>query len=43
MRIDAHTFSSLKYLNMLERDEGRPFILGEMYRQTPPLHKWASD
>jgi aminocarboxymuconate-semialdehyde decarboxylase len=37
-RIDAHThFSSLKYLDALEKQQGRPFALSEMYRQKPAL------
>lgn len=37
-RIDAHShFSSLKYLDALEQHEGKPFVLGAMYRRTPTL------
>jgi predicted TIM-barrel fold metal-dependent hydrolase len=37
-RIDAHShFSSLKYLDALEKHEGKPFVLGAMYRRTPTL------
>src|SRR5262249_55246242 len=32
-RIDAHThFSSLKVLDALEKEDGKPFVLGRMYR-----------
>jgi aminocarboxymuconate-semialdehyde decarboxylase len=37
-RIDAHThFSSLKVLDALEKAEGKPFVLGRMYRGKPAL------
>ncbi len=37
-RIDAHThFSSLKVLEALEKEEGKPFVLGRMYRSKPAL------
>jgi uncharacterized protein len=37
-RIDAHThFSSLKYLDALEKQDGKPFVLGGTYRQKPAL------
>jgi len=37
-RIDAHThFSSLKFLDALEKQDGKPFVLGGMYRSKPAL------
>jgi predicted TIM-barrel fold metal-dependent hydrolase len=37
-RIDAHThFSSLKVLDALEQQSGKPFVLGRMYRSKPAL------
>ncbi|HUI95698.1 MAG TPA: amidohydrolase family protein [Xanthobacteraceae bacterium] len=37
-RIDAHThFSSLKVLDALEKEDGKPFVLGRMYRAKPAL------
>lgn len=37
-RIDAHThFSSLKVLEALEKEEGKPFVLDRMYRSKPAL------
>jgi uncharacterized protein len=37
-RIDAHShFSSLKYLDALEKHEGRPFVLGALYRRIVTL------
>jgi predicted TIM-barrel fold metal-dependent hydrolase len=37
-RIDAHThFSSLKVLDALEKQDGKPFVLSRMYRQKPAL------
>ena len=38
-RIDAHThFTPLRYLDAAERQEGRPFVLSEFYRQISPLY-----
>jgi len=38
LRIDAHThFSSLKFLDAIEKQDGKPFILGRMYRAKPAL------
>ena len=37
-RIDAHThFSSLKVLDALEKEDGKPFVLGRTYRSKPAL------
>src|SRR5712671_3025622 len=37
-RIDAHThFSSLKFLDALEKEDGKPFVLSGMYRSKPAL------
>ena len=37
-RIDAHThFSSLKFLNLAENAEGRPFVLKSVYAGRPTL------
>jgi predicted TIM-barrel fold metal-dependent hydrolase len=37
-RIDAHThFSSLKVLDALEKEDGKPFVLGGTYRSKPAL------
>jgi len=37
-RIDAHThFSSLKYIELLEKQEGRPFVLAGMYKTRPSI------
>src|SRR5215831_17386011 len=37
-RIDAHThFSSLKVLDALEKEDGKPFVLDRMYRSKPAL------
>jgi predicted TIM-barrel fold metal-dependent hydrolase len=37
-RIDAHThFSSFKVLDALEKEDGKPFVLGRMYRAKPAL------
>jgi uncharacterized protein len=37
-RIDAHThFSSLKVLDALEKEDGRPFVLSRTYRTRPAL------
>ncbi len=37
-RIDAHThFSSLKFLDALEKQDGKPFVLSHMYRSKPAL------
>jgi len=37
-RIDAHShFSSLKYLDALEKHEEKPFVLGALYRRTTTL------
>jgi predicted TIM-barrel fold metal-dependent hydrolase len=37
-RIDAHThFSSLKYLDALEKQDGKPFVLGARYRKRAAL------
>lgn len=37
-RIDAHThFSSLKVLDALETEDGKPFALGRLYRSKPAL------
>jgi len=42
-RIDAHThFSSLKVLEALEKEEGKPFGLGRMYRSKPALTEPAA-
>ena len=42
-RIDAHThFSSLKVLEALEKEEGKPFVLGRMYRSKPALTEPAA-
>src|ERR1700722_17068187 len=42
-RIDAHThFSSLKVLDALEKAEGKPFVLGGMYRAKPALSDAAA-
>ena len=42
-RIDAHThFSSLKVLDALEKAEGKPFVLGRMYRAKPALSDAAA-
>ncbi|HEY2137684.1 MAG TPA: amidohydrolase family protein [Xanthobacteraceae bacterium] len=38
LRIDAHThFSSLKFLDALEKQDGKPFVLSHMYRAKPAL------
>src|ERR1700756_1543888 len=37
-RIDAHThFSSLKVLDALEKEDGKPFVLGRTYRSMRAL------
>jgi predicted TIM-barrel fold metal-dependent hydrolase len=37
-RIDAHThFSSLRFLDALEKRDGKPFVLSGMYRSKPAL------
>lgn len=42
-RIDAHThFSSRKVLEALEKQEGKPFVLGRMYRSKPALTEPAA-